>query len=198
MTTFEYLAVLFSVVVGLAVTQTLRGLLRIVHHRRTVRIYWPTLIWTAALLQWTVFFWWFTGLDFSTLGEWRFSTLGFVLAYGAALYFLLGLLHPEGVGEDFDMKRHFERQRSWFFGVFVGVGLLDLGDTSIKAAAGTLTMPEELVMVYAIFMAIWMLGGILCLVLRDGRVAGTAGIVYFLFTIYVIALSPGMGARLGA
>lgn len=100
MTTFEYLAVLFSVVVGLALAQTLRGLLRIVHHRKTIVISWPTLIWTAAIVQWTVFFWWFSGLDLVRLEQWRFPTLVFVLAYGAALYFLLGLLHPDEVGSE--------------------------------------------------------------------------------------------------
>ncbi len=51
MSTFEYLAVLFSVVVGLAVAHTLEGLLRVVRNWRTTRIYWPALIWTAAIMQ---------------------------------------------------------------------------------------------------------------------------------------------------
>lgn len=120
MTTFEYLGVLFSVVVGLAVTRTLRGLLRVVHHRKTIVVSWPALVWTAAILQWTLFFWWFSGLDLARLEAWRFTTLLFVLAYGSALFFLLGLLHPDDAGPDFDMRAHFEGVRPWFFGVFLG------------------------------------------------------------------------------
>ncbi len=136
MTTIEYLAVLFSVVVGLGVTQTLRGLLRLVRHRQT-RVYWPALIWTAAVLQWTIFFWWFQGFGLVGLDEWHMTTLFFVLAYGSTLFFLLGLLYPDDMGADFDMRAHFEETRPWFFGVFLVLGMLDVADTWFKQVSGT-------------------------------------------------------------
>ena len=143
MTTFEYLAVLFSVVVGLAVAQTLRGVLRIVQHRRTMHIYWPTLVWTAAVLQWTIFFWWFSAFGLAQLEVWRLTTLLFVLAYASTLFFLLGLLHPDDAGASFDMQAHFEDNRAWFFGVFLGLGVLDVADTLFKRATGVSSLEDS-------------------------------------------------------
>ena len=193
MTTFEYLAVLFSVVVGLAVTQTLRGVLRIVRHRRTVRIYWPALVWTAAVVQWAVFFWWFTGLNLAQAEEWRFTGLLFVLAYGATLFFLLGLLHPDDVGEGFDMRAHFEDNRAWFFGVLLGLGLLDVLDTWFKVSNDLSTLEGRRTTEYVVFLAIWLLGSGTLLRVRDPKFVGTAGLLFLLMTFYIASRAPVLG-----
>lgn len=196
MTTFEYLAVLFSVVVGLAVTQTLRGLLRIVHHRKTMAVSWPALIWTAGILQWTVFFWWFSGLDLARLEEWRFTTLLFALTYGSILFFLLGLLHPDDVGPDFDMRGHFEEIRPWFFGVFLGLGVLDGVDSAYKIANGVSELEGALLVQYLVFLGLWIVGAAVLLRIRSHAVAGLVGIAYLLFAIRLALVTPGMGSVL--
>lgn len=197
MTTFEYLAVLFSVVVGLAVAQTLRGVLRIVQHRRTMRIYWPTLVWTAAVLQWTVFFWWFSAFDLPQLEVWRLTTLLFVLAYASALFFLLGLLHPDDAGAGFDMQAHFEDNRAWFFGVFLGLGVLDVADTLFKQATGVLNLEGRYLVEYSAFLGVWLVGAAVSLRVRDGRVLGAAGVLYFLIALYISIRSGVHGPLLG-
>ena len=184
MSTFEYLAVLFSVVVGLGVTQTLRGLLRIVQHRRTARVYWPALIWTAAILQWTLFFWWFSGYNLVRLEEWRMTTLMFVMAYGSALFFLLGLLYPEDMGADFDMQAHFEESRGWFFGVFLGLGILDVADTWFKQVNGTGAAEGSVLVAYSTFLAIWTASAAAALRVRDARIIGGMGLLYLVATLY--------------
>jgi len=103
-TTFEYLALLFSVVLGLAVAQTFEGLLRLILHRESVTVSWPALVWTAGVLQWAIFSWWSSGPNLVQVAEWRFTALLWALAYGAVLYFLLGLLYPDEIGEGFDMS----------------------------------------------------------------------------------------------
>jgi hypothetical protein len=57
---FEYLIAFVSVVVGLATTHALAGLLKIVEHRDTARVDWIPIVWTYAVLVWMIFFWWFT------------------------------------------------------------------------------------------------------------------------------------------
>ncbi len=193
MTTFEYLAVLFSVVVGLALTQTLRGVLRIVQHRRTMRIYWPTLIWTAAVLQWAVFFWWFSGTTLAQLQEWHVSTLLFVLAYGSAVYFLLGLLHPNDAGAEFNMKAHFEDNRVWFFGMFLGLGLLDVADTWFKLHSGISPLEGRNLVEYVAFLAFWLLGAAVCLWVRNAWFLGGVGVLFFLITLYISMRSAVLG-----
>lgn len=197
MTTFEYLAVLFSVVIGLAVAQTLRGVLRIVQHRRTMRIYWPTLVWTAAVLQWTIFFWWFSAWGLAQLEVWRLTTLLFTLAYASALFFLLGLLHPDDAGASFDMQAHFEDNRAWFFGVFLGLGVLDVADTLFKRAIGVSRLEGRYLVEYAAFLGLWLVGAAVLLRVRDGRLQGALGVLYFLIALYMSMKSGVLGPRLG-
>lgn len=197
MSTFEYLAVLFSVVVGLAVTHTLAAILRIVRYRKSIRIYWPTFLWTAVVLQWTVLFWWFSGLDLVQLQQWRFTTLLFVLTYGSALFFLLGLLHPEDIGSGFDMRSHFEENQSWFFGMFLALGLLDAVDTSYKLANDFSTLGGPLLVEYVVFMSIWIVGAAAALRVRRDWYLVTFAVIHLLLTFHMATRTVTMGPSLG-
>jgi hypothetical protein len=196
-TTFEYLAVLFSVVVGLAVAQTLQGLLRMVRHWRTTRFYWPALIWTAAVMQWAIIFWWFSASGLGGLTEWQLPGLLFVLAYGSALFFLLGLLYPDDMGSDFDMRAHFREVRPWFFGIFMGLGFLEVTDTYLKLIQGTSVLGEQGGGVYLGFMAIWIGGAAVGLRTRDDRIVSGIGILFLIASLYVAYVYGWtMGAQL--
>ena len=58
MTTFEYLAVLVSVIVGLGITQLLGGVARLITHRTEHKLYWVHLVWAATIFLSLVSFWW--------------------------------------------------------------------------------------------------------------------------------------------
>ncbi len=198
MTTFEYLAVLFSVVVGLAVTQTLRGLLRIIRHRRSIKLYWPAFIWTAGVLQWTIFFWWFSAFGLAQLDEWHLTTLLFVLTYSSALYFLLGLLHPDDVGEGFDMQAHFNEHKTWFFAVFLCLGLLDVGDTLFKQANEISTLAGRSLVEYMIFSGVWIVGAAISLRARKPGVLTAVGLTFLAVGGYICFRWGGvLGPTLG-
>ena len=47
MDAFSYLSVLLSIILGLAITQLLQGVGRLLQERQRVRIYWPVLVWTG-------------------------------------------------------------------------------------------------------------------------------------------------------
>ena len=162
-----------------------------------MRIYWPTLVWTAAVLQWTVFFWWFSAFDLPQLEVWRLTTLLFVLAYASALFFLLGLLHPDDAGAGFDMQAHFEDNRAWFFGVFLGLGVLDVADTLFKQATGVLNLEGRYLVEYAAFLGVWLVGAAVSLRVRDGRLLGAVGVLYFLIVLYISMRSGAHGPLLG-
>jgi len=193
-TTFEYLAVLFSVVVGLAVAQTLQGLLRIMVHRESITISWPAVVWTAGILQWSIFFWWSSGLNLVQVREWRFTALLWVLAYGAVLYFLLGLLYPEDIGEGFDMRVHFERNRVWFFGLFFGLGLIDAADTFYKLANGL--WYGQYLAEYLAFLAVWLIGAGMSIRVRDPRFQVVTGLLFVAMTFYVAQQGAVIGFML--
>ena len=196
MTTFEYLAVLFSVVVGLAVTQTLTGILRVVRHRRTIRFYWPTVVWTVVVFEWTVFFWWFGGVELAQLQEWTFSTLLQLLAYCSALFILLGLLHPDDFGPGFDMRAHFEENHSWFFGVFLGVGLLDAAETSYGLANDPSALATGQVIAFVAFVSVWIVGTAVALRVRDSRYLSVLGVLLIVLIFLAGNQTGTMGTSL--
>lgn len=186
MTVFEYLSALVSVVVGLAIAQTLRGLLRLVHHRTTAKWSWTPFIWTVSMMLWTVYFWWFT-FGLSQLDHWQMRDLFFVLAYGAALYFLLGLLFPDDVGDHFDMHEHFDATRPWFFGLLFALGVFELVDVWIKLSADMLQPSGLGWAYYFFFMATWLIGsGVAARVRRRSFQTGFAVIYLILMSVHVV------------
>ena len=128
---FDYLTVLISVVVGLSVTSFLTNVVRIIHLRADVTISLEQLLWSVAILIWTVAFWWFTFV-LAKQTQWTFPLFVFLLLYATLLYVLMALLFPEGVRAGHDYRAQFMRNRVWFFGVFELFLCVDLVDYVIK------------------------------------------------------------------
>ena len=128
---FEYLTVLISVVIGLSVTSFLTNIARIIHVRDDVTISWVQLLWSIAILIWTIAFWWFTFV-LAEQSQWTFPLFVFLLAYSILLFFLMALLFPEGVPADHNYQAQFMRNRVWFFAVLMLFLCIDLVDYIVK------------------------------------------------------------------
>jgi uncharacterized membrane protein len=55
---FEYLGVLIAVILGLSLTHLLRGLVKLIHMRRTIKPYWVQVVWTVNILLYVLAVWW--------------------------------------------------------------------------------------------------------------------------------------------
>ena len=112
---FNYLAVLFSIILGLAVTEILQGFRRILLVRRRLIGYWPAILWGFILLVICAQTWWaLFGLHGEN--EWTFGMYGIVLAQTALLYMVAGL-SLSGADEEsgFDMRNaYFDNARPFF------------------------------------------------------------------------------------
>ncbi len=64
MTPFEHVSVLISIVLGLGITQKVSGLADIIHQWKSVKLYWPHLLWILF-----VFFLHIQGCRFSSIYE---------------------------------------------------------------------------------------------------------------------------------
>ena len=72
---FNYLAVLFSIILGLAVTEILQGFRRMLLVRQRLVIYGPAILWAIILLVVCAQTWWaLFGLH--NQGEWTFGMYG--------------------------------------------------------------------------------------------------------------------------
>ncbi len=137
---FEYLGVLISVVMGLAITHLLIGLSKVIHWRDSVRHYWVHYVWTLNVMVYVVGIWW-NMFWWSRLEEWRFYEFLFILLYAVVLFLLASLLYPWSFKEGLDLRKHFLWNRSWFFGILALAWVIDIPETVMKAEGGLRALP---------------------------------------------------------
>jgi hypothetical protein len=89
---FEYVAVLVSIIVGLALTQILRGVGRMVTTKDGPRAYWVHLVWTFYLFLLIVMFWWWE-FRLGTV-EWSLGLYIVVILYATLLFFVSLVIQP--------------------------------------------------------------------------------------------------------
>jgi hypothetical protein len=116
MDAFNYLSVLLSIVLGLAVTQLLSGFAALVHARRRVAMYWPVPLQMAAVLLISVQVWW-AMFGMHNVHQWTFAGFLVVLAQSIAVYLMAAFITPELDGEaQIDLRDAYFREARWFFG----------------------------------------------------------------------------------
>jgi hypothetical protein len=117
--TFNYLAVLISIILGLGITQLLSGLGRLLQDRGRVRMYWPPVVWVGVLLLLHVQTWWAL-FGLRSLQSWTFLAFLIVLAQPVVLFLLTALVLPgERTDPERDLRANYYSQARWFFGLAV-------------------------------------------------------------------------------
>ena len=128
MSTFEFLSVLFSVVLGLALTQILQGFRSLMLARPRVRVYWPALVW-AVLIIFVVAQMWWGMFGMRTFREWNFAMYAVVLLQITLMYLVAGLTLPDTPAEGpVKMREAYFQHTRWFFGLFA----LTIASTFLK------------------------------------------------------------------
>ena len=130
---FEYVMVMVSIIIGLALAHLLQGLVEVAQRPRPLRLRSIHLVWVIFMLMTVAFFWWWQ-FKLQALQEWTFGTYIFVLAYACLMYFQSTLLFPRDLGPDVDLDEFFHRQRGWFFGANALNSSIDLVDTWLKGS----------------------------------------------------------------
>ena len=126
MDAFSYLSVLLSIILGLAITQILKGMRGLALSRAHVVIYWPTLVWCALLLVINVQGWW-AMFGLREIRSWTFAMFSIVLLQTIVTYLLSGLVLPDFYGErSIDLRVHYFAHRRLFFGLFIAALLISL------------------------------------------------------------------------
>lgn len=125
MDAFNYLSVLLSIIIGLGITQVLTAAGRLIRGRARVVAYWPPLLWAAVLIVIYVQVWW-SMFELRSHADWTFLSFLAVLTQTVTLYMMAALVLPETVDEEIDLRAHYERHSSWFFGFFIATVLVSL------------------------------------------------------------------------
>lgn len=128
---FEYVAVLTSIIIGLGMAQLLMGVTRLIQHPEQAKPYWVHLCWVSYMFLLSVFWWWWE-FRLQAVEMWTFGVYLFVVLYAFLMYLLCALLFPSNFSGYDGFKGYFYAKRNWFFGVFILVQLVDVGDSLIK------------------------------------------------------------------
>ena len=118
MDAFTHLSVPISIILGLAMTELLTRVGRIIQCRRHVNFYWLPLAWAGVLLVITVQSWWAV-FSLKEVQDWTFFSFLVVLAHPLALFLLVALALPdrdEFIKGAVDLRAHYYDQTRWFFG----------------------------------------------------------------------------------
>lgn len=117
MTPFEYLSVLVSIILGLALTQLLSGAARLIQIRRRVRPHATTLCWMLILFLVDTQIWW-AAFERRDIVEWNFFLFLLYLVMPIVAFLLSYLVLPElGDEDEIDLATNFDGNRPWFFGL---------------------------------------------------------------------------------
>lgn len=154
---FDYLGVLISLILGLALTHLLYGLTRLIELRDSARIYWVQIVWTANIVLFVLAIWW--GMFWwKHLAAWTFQQFLFLAGYSIVLFMLASLLYPHECGHETDFEAHFFKQRRWFFGLLIVVFLFDIPETLFKATDHLRGVPPQYIVFVPYMVAISIAG----------------------------------------
>jgi hypothetical protein len=142
MDAFSYLSVLLSIILGLAITQVLQGLRGLMHARRRLRMYAPTMIWALLLLVVFVQSWW-SEFGLRRHESWTFLGFSVVVAHSLFLYMLGALVLPDVHGDEpVDLREHYYDSHRWFFSFVVLAALAGIAKDLVLE--GMLPKPSNL------------------------------------------------------
>jgi len=130
---FEYVAVLTSIIIGLAMAHLLQGIAGLIQQPEQNRVYWIHLAWVLNMFFFNVFWWWWE-FNLGLVEMWTFQLYMFVILYAVSLYLLCALLFPRSLADSDGFEGYFYAHRYWFFGLFAFVHIIDLGDSWLKGA----------------------------------------------------------------
>jgi hypothetical protein len=133
MNAFDYLSVLISIILALAMTRVLGGVGEMLQARSQRHIYWVHVIWIINLFLYLVVEWWIF-YRWRNQQPWTFLLFIFVLIGPTLLYLASILLFPReaALDESVDYKTHYYANHRAFFIIFGLYGPVDVVDTLLK------------------------------------------------------------------
>ncbi len=134
MALFDYLAVFYSLVIGLTVARVLAGFAALITHRKPVSWYAPFVLWGLFLLLFSGWEWWLIA-RWRANQSWTFALYFFISVRPSLLYFATHILIPDFAEMEFvDLRSHFAKAVAWVGVLFAVVVALGFVDTALKGS----------------------------------------------------------------
>jgi len=133
---FEYVMVLVSIIIALAIAHLLMAIAEVIHRIRglgnPIKLDMVYALWIGYVLIWLVSFWWWEFKFKDVAVTWSLGLYFFIVIYAATLFLLATILVPHRMKGVTDSYEYFMRGRKWFFGTLIVLLPIDLIDTFLK------------------------------------------------------------------
>lgn len=189
MSAFDYLTILTSIVLGLAIANVLGRLATVITARERVDFYWPPIAWGVWLFFIAVQHWWAEWGVRHTL-QWSFGVFWLQLLTPVVLFLLSAVILPEREGARgvLDLGEWYFRNRRWFFGLLFFLPALSIAEE--LARTGRMASLLNLVFLLAFEVAI-ALGFFLKSRRAQEWLTAQAMVLTMLYVVLLFARLPG-------
>ena len=130
---FEYIVVLTSIVLGLAIARVIAGIGNIIQTRRRKRTYWVHIVWMVNLLLTITIVWW-VAYRWRMQQQWTFFLFLWLLLTPTLLYLISALMFPDTDEAQLvtDWRKYYYDSHRDIFLLYAAVFPIDLVDTLLK------------------------------------------------------------------
>ena len=137
---FQHVMVLISIIIGLAITHLLSGVVDAVDRATdedAPEIFSPLgALWAGTVFFWMINFWWFQFRLLAMEDAWTLWRYLFIILYAVALYILAVTLVPRDWDAIKRYSEYFMRNRRWFFIALLLASIADVADAFLKGRLG--------------------------------------------------------------
>lgn len=141
METYSHIKTVLGIILGLSITHSLKGAVKLIDHPNRIKAYSVHLLWAFYMFLNTVYFWWFE-VHLTEIKHWDFIKYLFLVTYVITYYVLAALLFPDDLRDYKDYRDYFYSRRKWFFSILALLFALDMIDTYIKGPHYQMQMLE--------------------------------------------------------
>jgi hypothetical protein len=131
MSSFEFISILMSIIIGLGVTNLLAGTGRAFYRRRQNPMDEVHVVFTAATLLVLVLNWW-VAFKWNSEVAWSFDKFLALIVWTIALYMLTIFLYPPDLSQEEEHRSRFQQNRAGYYSTFIAFCLLDIAQTAIR------------------------------------------------------------------
>ena len=184
---FQHVMVLISIIIGLAITHLLSGVVDAVDRANDEDdpvIFNPLpALWAGTAFLWMINFWWFQFRLLSLVESWTLWRYLFIILYSVVLYVMTVILIPRDWNALKSYPEYFMRNRRWFFIALLLASLSDVFDSWLKggwayvAAMGPINCIVSLIAIPVVVIGI-----------RSRKFRKQTILAAFFFVLYVLAV----------
>ena len=155
MSTFEYLSVALSLILGLGVTHLLLGILRVFGARHRQRIDWIPITWAAGIFLLQIQFWWSTFELVELLETWTQVTFSILLAHVIMLFVAGALILPTSIDQEREtLQEHFRQDGRWALPALAIYSAIALLNNRLYFGASFTNISQILIVIYGVMVMV--------------------------------------------